>query len=269
MQSADFQKFHRPALDADEIRHSLLLSMIGRLPNLEGMGRMRTWTLGGPGQCAIQNQGYPIVLGNLSNEQCRALAELTQEDDYSGVVGPDDTALQFAAHAKDLGIEFSEEIPQQIQALRTEPAALNVPGFARPASLEDFEIFRTWTLAFIREAVPNDPIPDDEALSATLAQDRHWFWSVDGKAVSMAAIARKTKNAATVNSVFTPLDFRNRGFAGAIVAAVARRIFLEGRNTVCLYIDLRNPASNRCYAKLGFQPVCSSWLIIRRKSPRL
>ena len=32
------------------------------------------------------------------------------------------------------------------------------------------------------------------------------------------------------------------------------RIFAEGKTAVCLYTDLRNPASNRCCTKLGFVP---------------
>ena len=36
------------------------------------------------------------------------------------------------------------------------------------------------------------------------------------------------------------------------------RIYAEGRKIACLYADLRNPASNRCYAKIGFSPVCGS-----------
>jgi predicted GNAT family acetyltransferase len=44
-------------------------------------------------------------------------------------------------------------------------------------------------------------------------------------------------------------------------------IFSEGRKTACLYTDLRNPASNRCYAKLGFRPVCESWHMVRHATP--
>jgi hypothetical protein len=36
-------------------------------------------------------------------------------------------------------------------------------------------------------------------------------------------------------------------------------IFAEGKTAACLYTDLRNPASNRSYAKIGFNPACCSW----------
>jgi len=36
-----------------------------------------------------------------------------------------------------------------------------------------------------------------------------------------------------------------------------------GKTSVCLYTDLRNPYSNRCYAKIGFKPHCDSWHYLR------
>ena len=144
----------------------------------------------------------------------------------------------------------------------------SVPGFPRQPSPKDFRLFRAWIHAFIREAVPSDPVPSDEALMNDLRSRRHWLWIFEDKPVSMAAITRRTRTVAFVNSVYTPPEHRNRGFGAAITAIVSREIFDEGRRAACLYTDLRNPASNRCYAKLGFVTVCKSWLIIRSKRGR-
>jgi hypothetical protein len=69
MQRLDFAAFHEAALEADEIRHSHLLSIIGRLGAHPREGEIKTWTLGGPGACSAQTPGYPIVLGNLSKAE--------------------------------------------------------------------------------------------------------------------------------------------------------------------------------------------------------
>ena len=37
-----------------------------------------------------------------------------------------------------------------------------------------------------------------------------------------------------------------------------QRIFGEGRSAASLYTDLANPASNRWYEKIGFQPACDA-----------
>jgi RimJ/RimL family protein N-acetyltransferase len=265
MQSLDFAAFHEAALEADEIRHSLLLSIIARLRTHLPEGEIKTWTLGSPGACAAQTPGYPIVLGDLSKAECHAFAEAMGKTDYSGVVGAGDTALWFAERARQLGIEFSEEIPQQIQAQWTPRQVPSVPGYPRQVSVKDFRLFRAWIHAFIREAIPSDPVPSDDALMNDLRSRRHWLWIYEDKPVSIAAITRRTKTVAFVNSVYTPAELRNRGFGAAITAIVSREIFDEGRSAACLYTDLRNPASNRCYAKLGFVPVCKSWLVIRSK----
>jgi predicted GNAT family acetyltransferase len=44
-----------------------------------------------------------------------------------------------------------------------------------------------------------------------------------------------------------------------VTAALVERIYAEGKSFACLYTDLRNPFSNRCYAKIGFEPVCAAW----------
>jgi ribosomal protein S18 acetylase RimI-like enzyme len=265
MKLDEFIGYHAPALEADEPRHNLILGILARAcMNPEGI---RFWSLDAPGACAIKTPGYPILLGALSKPQCFSCAERTQGLDYPGIVGSGETPLWFIERAQELGISFSKRIPQQIQALTVDPAAPAVPGSARQAGLDDFAVFCRWTEGFIAEAVPHDPVPSPEAMRNILDQGRHWFWIVDGRPVAMAAITRRTANTATINSVYTSADYRNMGFAGAVTAAVARAIFAEGRRTVCLYTDLRNPASNRCYAKLGFRPICESWHMVRGAPP--
>jgi predicted GNAT family acetyltransferase len=75
----------------------------------------------------------------------------------------------------------------------------------------------------------------------------------------MAAIVRRLRHTGAIGAVYTLPAHRGRGYAGSVTAAVAERIFAEGKTAVCLYTDLRNPMSNRCYAKIGFQPYCDSW----------
>ncbi len=262
MKLTEFVDYHVPALERDQVQHNLILGVLARALSRPDFGLL-TWTLGAPGECAVKSPGYAIILGSLSRQQCRELAEQTSGLSYPGVVGGTDTALWFAEHAEELGITFAERIPQHIQVLKPGFRVPNVTGFARQASSNDFELFRSWIRAFHSEAIPHDPVPSDEALHSTLSESRHWLWVLDNDPVSMAAIGRRTKNAAVINAVFTPVERRNRGFAAAVTAAVAQRIFDQGRETACLYTDKRNLASNRCYAKLGFSPMYDSWHIRR------
>lgn len=254
----EFITYHLPALERDEVRHNLLVANLDRLarglaPNL------RCWTLGAPGACAVQTPGWPIVLGEIDQGQCHALAETAAALDYPGVVGPDQTAPWFAAHATDLGLTFSEPIPQRIHALHESPVYPGASGHARVVDGESADLYADWTTAFLREAVPHDPVPSREWIKQTAAEGHSLLWIVDGEPVSTATIARRTRRAAAISRVYTPPHLRGQGYAGSVTAALADRIFAEGRTAACLYTDLRNPISNRCYARIGFKPVCASW----------
>ncbi|MBO0732692.1 MAG: hypothetical protein J2P57_25765, partial [Acidimicrobiaceae bacterium] len=104
-QTPDFAEYHRPALERDEVRHNLILAILDRLAAGQPPDLLR-WTLGPPGACAVQTPGHPIVLGELTLAQCRALADETRDLDYPGVVGPERTAQWFAERATELSQTF-------------------------------------------------------------------------------------------------------------------------------------------------------------------
>jgi hypothetical protein len=193
----DFLEHHRPALERDEVRHNVILANLGRLA-LDHPPALLQWTLGAPGACAVQTPEYPIVLGELTPAQCRALADETRALDYPGVVGPDRTALWFAERAIELGLTFLEPIPQQIHVLRDKPNYPGVPGHARVIGPTDVELFADWTIAFLREAVPHDPLPSRQRLAQIAAEGRHQFWIVGGEPVSVAGIVRRTRHSAAI-----------------------------------------------------------------------
>jgi RimJ/RimL family protein N-acetyltransferase len=260
---SDFIATHTPALARDEVRHNLILGLLGRaaagaIPELE------TWTLGAPGACAVRTPGRSVILGELQHEECRALAEATCTLDYPGVVGLDRAPLWFVERATELGLAFADPIPQRIHALRDTPVYPGSPGHARVATPADASRVADWMLAFMAEAVPEDPVPARAELEKLAGEGRHMLWMVEDEPVAMAAIARRLRGTAAISAVYTPPSQRGRGYAGSVTAAVAGRIFAEGKTSACLYTDLRNPASNRCYAKIGFKPVCDAWHYLRR-----
>jgi RimJ/RimL family protein N-acetyltransferase len=258
MRPLEFAEYHGAALEIDEARHNLILGILGRMAE-DKRSDVRQWTLGAPGRCAVQMPPYPIVLGELGDTECRALAEQTLELDYPGVVGPELTAESFADRAGELGLGFLEPIPQQIHALTDMPIYPGAPGSARLVHPDDAHLFADWMTAFTHEAIPHDPVPSRERLFKLAGESRHVFWTVDDEPVSMAGIVRRTRHAAAIAAVYTPPELRGRGYAGSVTAAVVERVFAEGKSIACLNADLRNPFSNRCYAKIGFKPVCSSW----------
>jgi predicted GNAT family acetyltransferase len=257
MTPLEFCGIHMLALERDEVRHNVMLAVLGEIVGSESSSVV-TWTLGLPGQCAIMTPGKPILIADLDDSQCRTLAEQTAQLDYPGVVGPDRTAIWFAQRATELGIKFLEPIPQRIHILTEKPKFPDAPGRARRTTFEDATKLADWIAAFVREATPHDVVPSRERLESFAGEGRHLLWIVDDEPVSMAAIVRRTRNAAAIASVYTPPDLRGKGYGGSVTAAAVEAAFAEGKTMACLYTDVRNPFSNRCYAKIGFKPVCYS-----------
>lgn len=264
LQLPDFIDLHLPSLEQDQVRHNLIVGLLARAREQKDKDLL-LWTLGPPGACAIKTPGRWILLGELNEVQCHQLAEETVKLDYPGVLGPDQTALQFVARARELGLRFAGAINQGISALTQPPIRPSVSGKARKVGVDDADLFVDWGIKFVKEASPHDPLPSEERLRSAAGAGRYWFWTVDDKPVSLAGIVRRTRDAAAIASVYTPPDHRNRGFAGAVVSTVVEEIFAGGRTTACLYTNLANPISNRCYEKIGFKRVCTASLQLRQQ----
>lgn len=256
-QPEQFRAYHEPTLEFDEVRHGLILNALAQVNSGKPID-LRCWTLGEPGECAIKMGHHAIVLGALAENQCRTLADMTSRMEYPGIVGPEMTARWFTDRARELSLKFLEPVPQQIYSITDKPRFPGAFGSARSVAAQDASLLADWLAAFYREAVPQDQVPPREELERAVGEHRFLFWIANGQPVSMAGIVRRLKQSAAITAVYTPPELRGNGYAGSVTAATVERIYAEGRKIACLYADLRNPASNRCYTKIGFTPVCAS-----------
>ena len=257
----EFVALHTPALEADEARFTVPLAIMAAAAEDFPPG-LRYWTLGGPGCCAIQSPGRAVQLGALNAAGSQHLAREIHETPYPGVGAACDTARWFVEEAATLGAAFAEAMPLRIHVLREPPRHPGAEGAPRNATEADAQLLFEWMTEFHREAIPHDPAPQLEKIAKGIADGRDLLWTIGGEPVSVAAVARAAENRLT-SSVFTPQDRRSRGFAGEATAALCERIFAEGKAAACLYTDLRNSYSNRCYAKIGFKPHCDVWHYIK------
>lgn len=259
MELAEFIALHRPALESREACENLILGLLARF-EVKPDPALMLWTLGEAGQCAMKTPGRGLILsGAASEEQCHRFAAETAALDYPSVAGTGETARWFVAKAEELGLAFGSVKAMRIHELTRPPLRPDVPGQARLATLEDAALVHRWVLAFIEDADTQEPIPTPQESEESVGKGRHWLWIVDDKPVALAALNRQTGTFGSIGPVYTPRAFRSKGFGGAITSAVVDQIFASGKQTACLYTDLANPASNRCYARLGFTPVCDSW----------
>jgi predicted GNAT family acetyltransferase len=262
MDLQDFAQMHLPALESDEVRFNVQIAVLTAAVTNIPAG-FAYWTLGAPGHCAIRSPGRAVLLGKLDKSECHKLAQDTILDHNTGVVGADETAHWFVEQAKSAGMKFETPIPQRIHVLAEPPRHPATPGSARAVTASDAPLLFEWLTAFHQAAVPHDPPVLKIHAEKSAESGRYLFWIIDDQPVSVAAISRRLKQTAAIAPVYTPPQLRGRGYASSVTAAVVDRIFAEGRTTACLYTDLRNPMSNRCYAKIGFRPYCDSWHYVR------
>jgi predicted GNAT family acetyltransferase len=132
-----------------------------------------------------------------------------------------------------------------------------VPGHLRVATLDELDVVAGWKRAFEVEALGFLMKPEDRsrAQRRVEAGEIYLWCDDDGEPRSMAGVIRPTARGIAVNSVYTPREWRGRGYATACVAELSRRLLGSGFEFCVLYTDLGNPTSNAIYSRIGYRPV--------------
>ena len=131
------------------------------------------------------------------------------------------------------------------------------PGFYRVLSEDDLTFTPLWEQAFCIDCrLPAFSLPEnEERIRTRLGKDSHFIWE-DRLPVAQAVYGRETPNGAVINWVYTPPQYRGRGYATSVVAELTKSLLDRGKSFCCLYADADNPASRRVYQKLGYYDVC-------------
>lgn len=129
-------------------------------------------------------------------------------------------------------------------------------GRARVAGPRDRELLARWHEEFA-EAVGN--VAAGDAGSWADARIRYGgvvLWETpEGVPVSMAGTHPMVAGQVRVAPVYTPAEFRGRGYAGAATVAASRAALAAGAQDVLLFADLANTTSNGLYRRVGYRGV--------------
>ena len=129
-------------------------------------------------------------------------------------------------------------------------------GDLRVATRGDLDLVTAWVAAFETEALSGVlALNSTRAVAERRIDAGEVFLWCDPDPRTMAGSARPTARAVAVNAVYTPPEWRRRGYATACVAAVSRTLLARGFEYCVLYTDLANPTSNGIYTNIGYRPV--------------
>jgi len=108
-------------------------------------------------------------------------------------------------------------------------------------------------VAFIAEVgIPDPPARVREHMPSRIARGDFRIWE-DGAPVAYAGCNDSAPDFARIAPVYTLPDCRGRGYATALVAALARELLERGKRKLFLTTDVANATSNAIYARIGFR----------------
>lgn len=262
-----FLRDAQPHLERAEAENNLALGgalgLVGRPAHPERPRYFATVREGGELLvAAIRTPPFPVALAGGGADVGAAL-ERVAEDLLAagvrpgGVFGPAALAEGFAERwTRATGEAARVAMRERLFALTEVLPVREAPGALRRAHEADEETVARWMAAFDAEALGE---ADEERARAAarrrIGAGEMWVWEVEGEPRAMAASDRPTRNGVAVNAVYTPPEWRGRGYATTAVARLSAGLLAEGRRFCVLFTDLANPTSNAIYVRIGYRPL--------------
>ncbi|MFB2771748.1 GNAT family N-acetyltransferase [Pelatocladus sp. BLCC-F211] len=172
-----------------------------------------------------------------------------------GVNGPTTEAKAFAENWHSLTGQ-SYQLKMALRAFQIEQVQTisQANGHLRQATQSDREILIRWFEAFVIEALDSPPKHTERAVDNHLQRGTAYIWE-DITPVSMACCTGVTPNGAGISMVYTPPEYRKKGYASACVADLSQILLNQGYKYCFLFTDLANSTTNHIYQLIGYQAV--------------
>lgn len=262
--AAAFLDAVRPALGEREAEHHLLLGVAeaaaGENTAVDELFAASVVDANGLALAALMARDRPLLMASDREDVGPATALLWEEISKldrqpTFVIGAADWAhVAVREWERRSGRAATIAMRQRVYRLTAVAPQPLISGLLRLATMDDLDLVAEWTRAFQLEALPAVHSESSRASAQRRITAGDLYLWCDPDPRTMAGSARPTKRAIAVNAVYTPPEWRRRGYAAACVAALSARL-LEQFEFCVLYTDLANPTSNSIYTRIGYQPV--------------
>ena len=150
---------------------------------------------------------------------------------------------------------FLEKLSTDIMEIREVNEILPVEGKHRLAVPEEVKLITDWMISFQIEALESE-INYEKALNKAtryIQENKIYIYEdTEQRPVSMAAVSRKLATGVAINHVFTPEEYRGKGYAAANIYYMSKELLEQGYLFCTLFVDRKNPISLRAYEKVGY-----------------
>jgi GNAT superfamily N-acetyltransferase len=269
LQTGDFLALMRPWLEKNESLNGLMLGITERLHrHPERIERQPFFAVvedgDGVAAAAVMTPPYGVILYSPRQECAAALDLIAVELLGNGWPVPTANGLVYLSSAfariwtERTGVTAVQKMAQRVFELRRVHPPLYSPGFLRVVEAADADLLVLWLKAFGDEALTGieQQSPEEVRRHVLLRiEDGSLYLWIDERPVCLVGTTRPTARGISVGPVYTPPEYRNRGYASSCVAQVSQRMLDAGKEFCALYTDLANPTSNSIYQKLGYRPI--------------
>lgn len=209
---------------------------------------------------AIRTPPYKLLLSKA--QDFKALESIAQDwqdhlEQLSGVGGLVPEVETFLQVWQTLTGQSSRRVMEMKihQLTQVEPIGI-ANGSLRLAAEGDRPLLLEWFAAFATEVGGVVHQDAERAIDTGLEQQSIYLWE-DDIPVSWASGKPYSSTAARIGPVYTPPEYRRKGYATACVVALTQKLLEQGCDRCFLFTDLANPTSNRIYQAIGYHPVCN------------
>ncbi len=224
-------------------------TVLGTVRDSLNVGAWCAWTPDGRALAVRSDTAYPVLLDGLWGVAGleELAAELRALPGLAGMSGPVD---QVTALLPELP-PVLDRTELRLFRLTTLVAPTAVTGSPRRAGDQDQEVLEAWVAAFHAEAGGFGQAPR-HAVERAISGGGAWLWcDPPGTAVSTAWRRAAVAGSARIGPVYTPVEYRGRGYGSAVTAAATQDVLNDGAVPV-LFTDLANATSNHIYQELGY-----------------
>jgi predicted GNAT family acetyltransferase len=156
------------------------------------------------------------------------------------------------------GLNYECRLKMDIMVLTKLNEIHVTPGFFRSARMDDLNLVNDWALKFQIEAVHQqaDLKEIDKANRLRIDDGRLFIFENEMKIpVSIGQYSGIYPNGVSLSLIYTDQNQRGLGYGIAITYYLSKQAFERGSSYVTLFVDQKNPISNRVYEKIGFSIV--------------
>jgi predicted GNAT family acetyltransferase len=258
----EFYDHTRNYLLIQEAMHNLPLKIINNLikDNNFYIGKAYLASIESDGEIvavALRTPPKNLILSHIKDFQAIELLaqSLHSIAELPGIIAPKDEAEAFslAWHSLTNQVYRIKHTLRVFQLEKVQKLGAN-NGFLRPVTSSDIELLTAWYQAFSLEALGGIELDSEVWVKRVLKWGNAYFWE-DEKPVCLACCSGTTVNGASIGPVYTPPEYRRRGYGSACVSALSQTLLNQGHKFCFLFTDLANQTSNHIYQEIGYQHV--------------